>query len=50
LENQGAGGRIMYKRIYKTEDGGVEEWIDLPQDREKFWLVIFILIGLLAMQ
>jgi hypothetical protein len=35
LEDQGTDGKIILRRIFGKWDGGMD-WIDLPQDRDKW--------------
>jgi hypothetical protein len=45
LENLGAEGRIILKWTFKTYDG-VMTWIDLTQDRERWWALVNTVMNL----
>jgi hypothetical protein len=36
LEDPGVDGRIILKWIFKRSDGGVRDWIDIAQDRDRW--------------
>jgi hypothetical protein len=36
LEDPGIDRRIILKRIFKKWDGGVMDWIDMAQDRDRW--------------
>jgi hypothetical protein len=36
LEDPGVDGKIISKWIFEKLDGGVVDWIDLAQDRDKW--------------
>jgi hypothetical protein len=40
LEYPGLDGRIILKWIFKKWDGGGMDWIDMAQDRDKWWALV----------
>jgi hypothetical protein len=44
LEHPGIDGRIILKFVFKKWDGGMD-WIDLDQDRERFWAVLNVIMN-----
>jgi hypothetical protein len=47
LGHPGVNGRIILKRIFKKWDGSIG-WIDLAQDRDRWWAVVNVLMKLLV--
>ena len=39
LEDPGIGGKIILKWCFKKRDGGME-WIDLVQNRDRWWALV----------
>jgi len=47
LEDIGRDGRVILKWIFKKWDGGMD-WIDLSQDRDRWWAVVNAAMNLLV--
>jgi hypothetical protein len=47
LEDTGRDGRVILKWIFKKWDGGMD-WIDLSQDRDRWWAVVNAAMNLLV--
>jgi hypothetical protein len=47
LEDPGLDGRIILKWIFETWDGGMD-WIDLAQDRDRWWAHMNAVMNLLV--
>jgi hypothetical protein len=46
LEDPGIDGRIILKFIFKKRDGGGVAWIDMAQDRDRWWAVVSAVMNL----
>ena len=46
MEDQGVDGRIILKLIFEKLDGGGIDWIDLAQNRNRWWAVVNAVINL----
>jgi len=46
LEDPGVDGRIVLRWIFRKGDGGMD-WIDLVQDRDRWWAVVNAVMNLL---
>ena len=45
LEDPGIDGRIIFKQIFEKWDG-VVDWIELPQDRDRWQALLNVLMNL----
>jgi hypothetical protein len=45
LENLGVDGMIILKLIFKKWAGGMD-WIDLAQDRDRWWAILTAVMNL----
>jgi hypothetical protein len=45
LEDPGIDGSIIFKRIFKKWDGGMD-WIDMTQDRDRWRAVVNVVMNL----
>ena len=48
LQDPNIDGRIILKWIFKKWDGGAD-WIDLAQDRDRWWVIVNAVISLLVL-
>jgi hypothetical protein len=46
LEDPSVDGRIILKWIFKKWDGGAMDWIDMAQDRDRWWAVVSAVMNL----
>jgi hypothetical protein len=49
LEDPGADGRVILRRIFRKWDGGMD-WIDLAQDRDRWRALVTGLMNLRFLQ
>jgi hypothetical protein len=49
LEDRGVDGRILLKRIFEEQDGGMD-WIDLAQDRGRWRAVVNSVMNIEVLQ
>ena len=45
LEDPGVDGRVILRCIFRKGDGGMD-WIDLAQDRDRWWAVVNAVVNL----
>jgi len=45
FEDPGVDGRIILRWIFRKWDGGMD-WIDLAQDRDKWWSLVYAVMNL----
>jgi hypothetical protein len=46
LEDPGVDGRIILKWIFERLGGGGTDWIDLAQDRDRWWALVNAVMNL----
>jgi hypothetical protein len=46
LEDPGVDGRIIIKWIFERLGGGGADWIDLAQDRDRWWALVNTVMNL----
>jgi hypothetical protein len=46
LEDPGLDGRIILKWIFERLDGNGPDWIDLAQDRSRWWALVNMVMNL----
>jgi hypothetical protein len=46
LEDPGVDGRIILKWIIERLGGGGVDWIDLAQDRDRSWALVYTVMNL----
>jgi hypothetical protein len=46
LEDPGVDGKMIFKLIFKKWDGGGMDWIDMAQDRDRWWAVVSAVMNL----
>jgi hypothetical protein len=46
FEDLGLDGRIILKWILRKHDGSCVDWIDLAQNRDKYWAVVNTVMNL----
>jgi hypothetical protein len=46
LEEPGIHGRIILKWIFERLGGGGVDWIDLAQDRDRWWALVYMVMNL----
>jgi hypothetical protein len=46
LEDPGLDGRIILQWIFERLGGGGADWIDLAQDRDRWWALVYTVINL----
>jgi len=49
LENRGVDERIILSWIFRKQDGAMD-WIDVVQDRDRWWALVNAVMNLRALQ